>query len=178
MSRLDDLYARYLRPLIEVVKNRGASEDDAQDIAQETLIETWKRLDHVAPDKERAYLMVAALNRAKKRFSRARPTTSLDGFDGQAPSAEKDVIEKQETARFHDRFKAAMRQLPPETQKALYLRAQGLGSKEIAQKLELTDQAVRTRLSRAFERIREQVGDPPSGVEWMSLPGDHDDHQE
>ena len=176
MSRLDDLYARYL-PLLTRMLMRSMPEADAQDIAQETLIATWKRLEHVAPDKERAYVIVAALNLAKRRFARAKPMTSLDGFEGEAPSAEKDVIERQEAALFRDRFRAAMRQLPPETREALVLRGQGLGSKEIARTLGLTDQSVRSRLSRAFESIRERVGEPPAGIDWMSLSGDHDDHE-
>lgn len=180
MSRLDDLYARYLTPLTMTVIGFGTSEDDAKDIAQETLIATWKRLEHVAPEAEWAYLRVAARHRYLRRIEqhgRQQPLEPAHDAPDKAPSPETEVIEKEEAALFHERFKAAMRELPSDTRQAVVLRSRGLGSKEIAQKLGLTDQAVRTRLSRAFELIRERVGTPPAGVAWMRLPGDHDDHE-
>lgn len=181
MSRLDDLYARYLEALTRTVIGFGASVDDAKDIAQETLIATWKRLEHVAPGAEWAYLRVAARNRHLRRVEQhanLQPFGPDDDTIDRKPSPETEVIEKQEAALFNERFRAAMRELSPDTQQAIALRGQGLGSKEIARKLGLTDQAVRTRLSRAFELIRARAGDPPAGVAWMRLPGDEDDHQE
>lgn len=180
MSRLDDLYARYLTPLTKKLIGFGQSEQDADDIAQETFIATWKRLDHVAPEREWWYLLVAAFNLARRRARRRRPFMPLEAEHDpadQAASSEQTLIEQQEAAQFQARFKAVMRDLAPETQQAIFLRAQGLGSKDIARKLGLTDQAVRSRLSRAFELIRERAGQPPDDVRWMSLFGDHDDHE-
>ncbi|HEX6099179.1 MAG TPA: RNA polymerase sigma factor [Thermoanaerobaculia bacterium] len=180
MSRLDDLYARHLQPLTKKLIGFGQSEQDAEDIAQETLIATWKRLDHVAPEAEWRYLVVAAFNLARKLATRRRPLTSLEATpdaSDETSSAEQTLIERQETEQFQTRFLAVMRELTPETQQAIFLRAQGLRSKEIASKLGLTDQAVRSRLSRAFELIRARAGEPPADVRWMSLFGDHDDHE-
>ena len=44
MSRPDDLYARYLTRLIADLVRFGQSTEDAQDIAQEAMIGTWKHL--------------------------------------------------------------------------------------------------------------------------------------
>ena len=190
MSRLDDLYARYLALLIRRVAgfSRSLSEEDAKDIAQETLIATWKRLEHVPPEREQAYLVVSAYNRAKTHLARVSAqrrgggkVTSLEltqDAEDERAFAEEMLIEKDEAVLFQQRFNLVMRDLQPETRQAIFLRAQGDSSKQIAEKLGLTDQAVRTRLSRAFELIRARVGEPPSGVRWMSLDGADNDHEQ
>ena len=163
MSRIDDLYARYLTPLTRKLIGFGRSEEDAQDIAQETFIATWKRLDHVDPAREWWYLLTAGYNRARRQATRAHDSAPLDDqMRDASPSAEEALLAREAASRFEERFKAVMRTFPPETQQAIVLRSRGLGSKEIAQKLGLTDQAVRTRLSRAFETMRKKnlFGDP------------------
>lgn len=188
MSRLDDLYARYLTPLTRKLVGFGQTEQDAEDVAQETLIATSKRLDHVTPEGEWFYLLRSAFNNARKREVRAAAprhggghVTALqadtDAIDEDSLSAEEVLIRDEEIARFRARFDAAMAELSEDTRQCVVLRKRGYGSREIADLLDLTDQAVRTRLSRAFVLIRERVGEPPAGVPWMDLLGDDDDHQ-
>lgn len=186
MSRIDELYARYRDALVKKLVQFGQRLEDAEDIAQETLIATWKRLDELRPGEEWVYLKVAAHNNAHKRFRRANvprrggglltPLENEHDAEDGSPTAEAELIKRQEIAAFRARFNTVITQFPPETQQALVLRRQGRNSEQIAQTLGLTDQAVRTRLSRAMAIIRERVGVPPAGVDWADL-GDDDDHE-
>lgn len=166
MSRIDDLYAKYLQPLLRTLRRNP----DAEDIVQETLIATWKRLEHIPPEHEWAYLVTAAYNLERKRFRRANAprrggglVVTLEGehdAPDRSPSPEAELLTREEIAQFRARFPEAMAALGPETQQCLALRRRGLGSKEIAQHLpSLTDQAVRTRLSRAAHLLAKLLGD-------------------
>jgi RNA polymerase sigma factor (sigma-70 family) len=184
MSRIDELFAKYFKRIIGVHhRNR-----DADDIAQETLLAAWKRLERGKTiDDEWAYLATAARNHANRRFTRANVPrhgagrlTQLDD-DHDAPdgrqSVEAQLVEREEVLQFRAAFKAAMAELSPSTQQCLVLRKRGLGSQEIAAHLGLTDQAVRSRLSRATAFLRERLSPPPD-VPWIDLLGDDDDdHQ-
>ena len=186
MSRLDDLYARYLTRLIADLVRFGQDAEDARDIAQETMIATWKRLDYVSPGGEWFYLKTAAHNLARKRAGRAGVPRRGAGFTiaplenagnacDQTPSTETALIVKEEIARFRAAFNTALAELGTETQKCVYLKKQGYSSRQTAELLGLTDQAVRSRLSRASSIIRARVGAPPPDVEWVELLGDDDD---
>lgn len=188
MSRLDDLYARYRKPLIAKLVQFGQSEAEAADIAQETLIATWKRLDAVEAGREWAYLLTAAFNLARKKHARANvprhgagrvtPLESDHDAPDRARSVEAELIDSEEIVRFRERFHAAMAELEPKTRQALVLKKRGATSREIAERVGLTDQAVRTRVSRACALLRERVGPPPADVHWADLLGeDDDDHQ-
>ncbi|HEV7766112.1 MAG TPA: sigma-70 family RNA polymerase sigma factor [Thermoanaerobaculia bacterium] len=186
MSRIDELYARYRKPLIGRLIGFGQREDEAADIAQETLIATWKRLEHIPPDREWPYLVTAAFNLARKRHTRGKVprhgggklTNLEDEHDAvdKSPSIESDLIEGEEIRRFRAAFSAAMAELPPETRQAFALRRRGLESKEIAELLGLNEHAVRSRVTRACRILRRRLS-PPPGVPWTELLGDDDDHE-
>ena len=180
MSRIDELYAKYFKRLIRAL----GGTPDADDIAQEAMIARWKRAED--PENDWAYLVASARNAAKKRATRANVPRHGGGLltqledeqdaHDETRSAEANLIRQQEIARFRADFNAVMAELSPDTRQALVLRRRGLGSKEIAESLGLTDQAVRSRLSRAMSLLRERLS-PPPGVDWLDLLGDDDDHE-
>ena len=184
MKRIEELYVKYLGRLREMFRR----DPDAEDIAQEALIRVWKRMEHVALDHEWAYLATTARSIANKRYTRANVPrrgagllTQLDETEHDArhdaPSVEEQLIEQQEIAAFRARFNAVLAEFTPDTQQCLVLAKRGYNSKEIAEHLGLTDQAVRSRLSRVRAVFRERLA-PPPGVNWIELLGDDDDHQD
>lgn len=183
MSRIEELYAKYLQRLVRALGRYP----DAEDIAQESLIATWKRLDHTSVEDEWPYLATAARNNAKKRYARANAPRRGGGLLRQLEdehdatddrrSAEDDLIERQEILRFRAQFNAVMAELDLRTQQCLALRRRGLASQEIAAHVGLTDQAVRTRISRAQALLRARLSPPPD-VPWLELLGDDDDDHE
>lgn len=186
MSRLDDLYARYHARLIRDLIRFGQSEEDAPDLAQEALIATWKRIDHVSEGGEWFYLVTTAHNIARKRVDRANVPRRGAGFvrtpienagneRDDAPSVEATLIEREEIAGFRARFDAALEKLSDDTRQCIVLKKRGLSSREIAETMELSEVAVRSRLSRASSFIRERVGPPPPDVDWIDLLGENDE---
>lgn len=186
MSRLDDLYARYLARLIRDLVHFGQSEEDARDFAQEALIATWKRIDDVSEGGEWFYLKIAAHNIARKRADRANvprhgaglvrtPIENAGNERDDTPSVERMLIEREEILSFRARFHAALDELSDDTRQCIVLKKRGLTSREIAETLGLSDLAVRSRLSRATTLIRERVGPPPPGVDWIDLLGENDE---
>ncbi len=186
VSRIDELYARFLKPLIGRLIGFGQNEDEAADIAQETLIATWKRLEHIPREHEWAYLVTAAFNLARKRHTRAnvprRGGGNLTNLQSEheavdkTPSIESGLIEREEITRFRAELSTTMEQFPPETREALALRGRGMESKEIAEHLGLSEHAVRSRVTRACHVLRRRLS-PPTGVPWTELLGDDDDHE-
>ena len=187
MSRIDDLYARYLRRLIEMVE-RFSRRGDAADIAQETLIATWKNLDHVTPEGEWKYLRQAAQNLAKKRAARenvprhgaGRLTPLEDEHDAhdKRPTVEAELVERAAIEDFRARFRAALEELSADTRLCVVLKRRGFNSKQIARHLNLSEVAVRSRLSRAAALLRDRLGPPPD-VPWAELLGEeNDDHEQ
>ena len=183
MSRIDELYAKYLQRLIRTFRRNP----DAEDIAQETLMAAWKQLERDVPIKDEwAYLAQSARNNANKRYARAnvprhgagRLTQLDDKHDAtdQRRNAEDEVSGREEVLRFRAEFNAVMAELSDDTQQCVVLRRRGLSTQEIAQRLGLTDQGVRSRLSRSNALFRKRLAPPPD-VPWLDTFGDDDDHQ-
>jgi RNA polymerase sigma factor (sigma-70 family) len=184
MSRIEELYAKYLGRLLRTFHR----EPDVEDIAQEALIRVWKRMERGPLDHEWAYIATSARSVINKRYTRAnvprRGAGLLTPLDEKKhdrkhdePSVEQQLIDEQEIAAFRASFNAVLAELSPDTRQCLVLARRGLGSKEIARLLGLTDLAVRSRLSRARAVLRERLAPPPD-VNWIELPGDDDDHKD
>jgi len=170
MNRFDEFCERHRDRLVRRLERRCG--DDAEDVAHQALLRVWKRFDSIAPGAEWVYVLTTAHNIANTMYQRARSTEVLDEAKDarhSGPSAEQELLAKD----FNAGFAAAMKELPPLTQHALVLRRRGFSSKQIAEHLGInSDQAVRTRLSRAYEALAKSLGTPPDGVPWSQLLGD------
>ena len=178
MSRIEELYVKYLDRIVRTFHR----EPDVEDIAQEALIRVWKRLERGPLDHEWAYIATSARSVINKRYARAnvprRGAGLLTPLDEKKhdkkrdePSIEQQLIDEQEIAAFRARFNAVLAEFTPDTQQCLVLARRGYNSKAIAEHLGLTDQAVRSRLTRVRAVFRERLA-PPPGVNWIELLGD------
>jgi RNA polymerase sigma factor (sigma-70 family) len=183
-TRLERL-AKAVQSVIRELVRSGHRAEDAPDVAQEALIETWKRLDKIAPGAEEAYLHRAARNRGRN-YIRTNTTAKRGGGLGgaleddtdavdQALSIEDLLVQEEAVAAFHARVAEVMALLPEETRLCLILRKRGASYLEIAQTLGCTAQSARTRVSRGSAFLRERVGPPPAGVSWAQIGGGDDE---
>jgi len=184
--RYEERFERYRNALVALLKRLGRTKEEAEDIAQKILFEVWGRAEKIAQFAEWSFLKKAAYQR-NKNFLRddnagVRGKTGAipekDILEHRTQSVEQRLIKDEEQRRFQERFNAVFRQLPSETRQILALRQRGKSSTEIGETLELHPTAVRSRLSRASERFREELGTPPPGVDWLEIPGENDDHRE
>ena len=184
-ERFEDLCVRYRSPLVRDLMRFGRQRQEAEDIAHETLLKVWKHIHQVKLGSEWTYLRVAANRVAHNEHRRANAARRGGGANVPLDAVEETVNHKAEShaiarvdlERLQRTAAEVMNALSPDTQLAIVLRHQGFSSAEIAKKLGLTATDVRSKLHRATELFRKRLGEPPAGVQWLDLIGDHNDHE-
>jgi RNA polymerase sigma factor (sigma-70 family) len=168
-DRFEELCIAFRDRLIGTLVRFGRSPADAEDLAHDALLSVRPRLDRVQPGCEWAYLRMAARNLAINQATRR---------DRPPPEPEREPPQSAEQAAINNEFAAAFRavmdELPPETRQIVTLKRRGDGFPEIARKLNMTPDAVRSRMSRAAKLLRERLGTPPPGTGWMENDDDHE----
>jgi len=131
--------------------------DDAEDIAQETFLRAWNHLRRFDPTRPlRPWLLSIASNLASnRRRSAGRYVSALmrafRNEPASSPSSEERTAQHMEAS---DLWKAVQHLSTPD-QQVVYLRFfLELSVAETAQALEVAEGTVKSRLSRALERLR------------------------
>ena len=163
---LDRLFARHLRPLQRWASGRlpqwARGLTDTDDLVQDTLLQTFKRIDAFEPRRVgalQAYLRQAVLNRLRdelRRKGRQPPAVDLEAVDvagGQSPLEEAIGHEAVE------RYEQALQRLKPEEREAIIGRVElGLDYDDLAEALgKPTADAARKAAQRALVRLAEEM---------------------
>jgi len=137
---------RYRAPLISHIYGRTGRRAEAEELAQEAFCRVWEKLPTLRkPDRLVSWLYRIAHNLAVSASRRPRPVTLPD--DPVAP-ANTQVDAGAEVHRI-------VASLPEMQRVVISLRYfAGLSHEEIAQALDIPAGTVRSRLSRAYERLR------------------------
>jgi RNA polymerase sigma-70 factor (ECF subfamily) len=128
---LNALFARYAAPLRRWASGRlprwARDAADTQDLVQDTLLQTFKRIEDFEPRREgalQAYLRQALMNRirdALRRFGRRGTSSALDsGIVDESPSPVEEAIGRQ----IADRYERALARLRPEDREAIVARVE------------------------------------------------------
>jgi RNA polymerase sigma-70 factor (ECF subfamily) len=174
-TALDVLAARYLRPLERWASGRmpqwARDGSDTQDLVQETLLQTLRRIEAFEPRHEgalQAYLRQALMNRIRDELRRASrrgsPATALDSqVEDSSPSPLEQAIGREAT----ERYEAALAGLRPEDREAIIGRLEmGFTYEELAQALEKPSaDAARKACARALVRLVAEMKRVRSQVE-------------
>ena len=136
---------------------------DAEDIAQESLLKAFEGFGAMRGGDSRAWLLAIVRNTAFNFMSRQRPSRAAEGSDmieqraDTAPDPERSLMAKSR----RDQVRAAIARLPVEFREALVLREiEGLAYKEIGFVLKIPIGTVMSRLSRARNLLaRELIGE-------------------
>ena len=168
------LYAATFDAILGYALRRVERPDDAADVVAETFLVAWRRFDDVPPgDEARLWLYgVARRTLANQRRGDQR-RTALGQRLGERLGRElaTHVPDHADAVAERATMSAALERLADRDREALELSVwEGLGSREIAQVLGLSDVAVRSRLSRARSRMRGLLGHTSGG-------GGHDLHE-
>jgi len=150
------IVARYHPDLLRIAAVVAGDVDVAAEAAQAAWVVAWRRLhDLREPGNLRPWLMSIAANEARQLIrSRGRRTLrEVAVLDPAAPAADAGVASRIDLAN-------ALATLEPRDRELLGLRyLAGLDSSEIARAAGMSPTAVRTRLARARERLRQELGD-------------------
>lgn len=173
----DDHFVSFLRehrePLIAFLRKSAASHEDAQDIAQETMMRMLRYRDQPADALKILMYRIAinALNdRGRRQKTRHAPEhVSLDedyhALPSQEPSHDQRVATEQELAL----VRAAIMQLPMRSRQIYLLnRINGLSYTQIARHCGISVKAVEKNIGRALALLRVRMKE--SGYESLQEP--------
>lgn len=154
---------KYFAPRLKsFLMNRGRTQQSAEDVLQEVMIAVWEKSHMYKPEKASVSTWLFTIARYKHidrmRRDGRHPTESdepdLRASEDQGTSDE--VLESQRA----DLVRKAIAALPADQQTVIAMSFnQGLSHSEIAEKLELPLGTVKSRIRRAFQRMREELGE-------------------
>lgn len=167
-SALDELIARWQRPLFAFAWRYVQNETDSHDLVAETFVRLHQQRDRLRADTRlSAWLFTTLSNLCHNhyRWRRRHPTVSLDAendagttahdtvpSDGAVPDA---ALERDETCAA---VRAAIDHLPHDLKTALLLHHyEKLSYREIGIIVGCSERGVETRLYRARQRLREEL---------------------
>lgn len=148
---------------------RGVAESEAEDLAQETLAQVWRRADTFDPAKASAsaWIFTIARNLRVDAFRRARGLSSLPPqllMSDDIPEDPHTALDAEETQQ---RIGRALTKLPPEQLEVLQLSfLGGCTQVETAERLGIPLGTVKSRIRLAIERLRAlaQIGERTSAI--------------
>lgn len=164
---LEVLFDRYLKPLKKWASGRlprwARDMADTQDLVQDALLQTFKRLDLFEPERAgalQAYLRQAVMNRIRDELrakGRRQPMTTIDE---QVAADQPSPLEEAIGAELTDAYEHALTRLRPEERDAIIGRIEmDLTYEELARVLERpTANAARSAVVRAIVRLAEEMG--------------------
>lgn len=171
------LVARYQTLVCSIAYNACGDFAQSEDVAQETFLAAWKdrsKLDN--PERFRAWLCGIARNlsaNARRRLRRqpvhgAEPETQLDAHVSESPDPAEFAVSHEESTVVW----SALERLPELYREPLILfYREGHSIPRVAAALDLSEEAVRQRLSRGRSMLREEVTRTIEGVLTRTIPG-------
>ena len=172
------LVGRHQRQLYRLALRMTQSEADAQEILQEAFLNAWQKLPLFRGESQfSSWLYRIAANSALMRLRRKRrapdavsdqpaepagPKFTADGQHEEPPHSDwsQRADDKLLSRELGEHIDAAVKTLPDDYRTVFLLKdVDGLSNEEIADALELTVPAVKSRLHRARLALREQLGD-------------------
>lgn len=194
-SRFEELYKSYYKSIVAFLQRLGFPRERARDLAQDTFVRVYRSMDSYRGDAEWGFLVTTARNvalnaiRDGEAIKRKTVEMSLDAlshvtdslsqstWSGEPLASQEDeLIDHQERTRRSARLEAAIRELPEGHRRCLLLWLSGNKYQEIEKALNLTGDAVKSRLYDTRKRLREMLDEEPGGVDWPAgaTEGDHD----
>ena len=166
-AALDALVARYLPRLQRWASGRlprwARDMADTQDLVQETLIQTFKRIETFDSRGEgalQAYLRHAVLNRIRDELRRAKRRPPRTELDSQAEGSDRSPLEEAIGQQAIQRYEQALASLRQEDRELVVARIElGYTYSEMAELLDKpTANAARMAAERAIIRLARELG--------------------
>jgi RNA polymerase sigma-70 factor (ECF subfamily) len=151
------------RPLLQFLRTRTASEQDAEDVLQESLSRLLRYRDSESPEGWKHLLYRIAINATHDQHRAAASRhgnehVPLDGMElaTAEPTPEQHAAYDQQVARLTQAILA----LPPKCQRVYLLkRVHGLSRAQIAERCGISVKMVEKHIATALAQLRRKVGD-------------------
>jgi RNA polymerase sigma-70 factor (ECF subfamily) len=155
-----ELVSRYEHRVRAVLLRLLDDDRDVEEATQDCFVQAWRNLHRFRGDAAVfTWLYRIAVNEAFARLRRKRlPTTDIDEAPERIPSAADSAQDAAESSELEAFLAERIRALEPEYRAPLVLRdVIGLSNQEVADVLELSLPAAKSRIHRARMRIREEL---------------------
>ncbi|MCA1563958.1 MAG: RNA polymerase sigma factor [Acidobacteria bacterium] len=165
-TALNELFARHVPLLQRWASGRlpkwARDVSDTSDLVQETVMETFKRLDTFEPRGEgalQAYLRQAIVNRIRTHIRRASARPEPVALESGVPAEDTSPLEAAIGQQTVERYEAALDRLKPDEREAIVTRVEfGLSFAEVAEVLgKPSADAARMAVVRALVRLAEEM---------------------
>jgi RNA polymerase sigma factor (sigma-70 family) len=166
---LDDLFARYLPLLSRWARGRlplwVRDASDTQDLVQETLLQTFKKIEgfeHRGEGAFQAYLRQAVMNRIRDCMRKAHRRPEREELDEQAPDTALSPLEAAIGSEALEQYDAALERLDDDDRELVVARVElGLSYAEVAAATgKPTPNAARMAVSRALVKLAQEIRGP------------------
>jgi RNA polymerase sigma-70 factor (ECF subfamily) len=158
----DELFRRWARPLLRYLESLLRDAGAAEDLVQEAFLRVHRARDRYQPDARfSTWLYRIATNLALNELRRPRrrnPHESVDP-DTEAPVSDPPVDEVVDARRRRDAVETALVELPHRQRAALLQVVVGRSYAEVAEALEVSEQAVKALVHRARSSLAERLGE-------------------
>jgi RNA polymerase sigma factor (sigma-70 family) len=163
---LECLFTRHLKPLQRWARGRlpkwARDLADTDDLVQDTLVQTFKRIDDFEPRRVgalQAYLRQAVLNRIRNELRRKGRQPHATGLDGIEVDSVESPLEQAIGREAVERYEEALHRLTAEEREAIIARVEmGYSYEELAEALgKPTPDAARKAARRALVRLAEEM---------------------
>lgn len=151
-----ELYRRYANEIERFIRSRVSDSMLAEDITSKVFSKAMVALPRYSGGPFRAWLYRIARNTIIDEYRRQRPTTPIDDLSirDSAPQPDDVVASADAAARLH----AALDTLKPQHREIVRLRLHGLTISEIANRMQMSENAVKSAQRRAFMTLRSTPG--------------------
>ncbi|MGC4193081.1 MAG: sigma-70 family RNA polymerase sigma factor [Thermomicrobiales bacterium] len=157
-AAFDALYRRYAGEIEGFIAARVTDAELASDLTSQVFTKVFAALPRYRAGSFRGWLYAIARNAIIDAWRRQRPTAPLEraeAIPAREDGPETQAIRAEAFARLH----AALAELSPDQQRIVRLRLQGLTGPEIAERLAMHPDAVKSAQYRAFGRLRTLLHD-------------------
>ena len=161
-AALDELFERHLKLLERWATGRlprwARGNVDTSDLVQETILETFKRLDGFEARGKgalQAYLRQAFINRLRNQLRHAMGHPAAEELDSRIPDDATSPLAAAIRSETFERYEAGLEQLDPDERDAIVMRLElGFNYAEVAQALDKpSSDAARMFVARALVKL-------------------------
>ncbi|HRD75821.1 MAG TPA: sigma-70 family RNA polymerase sigma factor [Hyphomicrobiaceae bacterium] len=162
VSAFQTLYQTYGPRVKTYMMRHGADAASAEDLAQETLLQVWRKASLYAPDKGSVSTWIFAIARNLRidRLRRELPLQALPEDHGETASDDVPPDEQASTHERQRRVRAALAALPTELREVLTLAfVDGLSHGAIAERTGVPLGTIKSRIRLGYQKIRTAIED-------------------
>ena len=150
-SSFEKLYIEQLPGLYRLAMSILHHQADAQDAVQQSVLEAWKRIDHIRIGKEKAYLARIVINECHNIQRHRQRITPVSTF----PEESEDILSTEVCA-----LKERLSSIPEKLRTPfLLVYMEGYNEKEAAAALGITLYSIKSRLKRAKQKLKIELGE-------------------